>query len=137
MANTINWGQIYCYSHWGDDKNKAKELLKSGEVDLSLLDKAVENICTKLMYLMPNCLSKTLNSLRKKKLEHWDKNKESNRDWLALNMMTEGKAGFRAFNEGSRGNQEVDFIKLRQLLAEGHEWNDDLIKAISPQYQNK
>ena len=23
MANTINWGEIYCYSHWGDDKNKA------------------------------------------------------------------------------------------------------------------
>ena len=22
MANTINWGEIYCYSHWGDDKNK-------------------------------------------------------------------------------------------------------------------
>ena len=83
----------------------------------------------------PNCLSKTLNSLRKKKLEHWDKNKESNRDWLALNMMTEGKAGFRAFNEGPRGNQEVDFIKLRQMLAEGHEWNDELIEAISPQFQ--
>jgi len=23
MANNINWGEIYCYSHWGDDKNKA------------------------------------------------------------------------------------------------------------------
>ena len=23
MANTINWGEIYCYSNWGDDKNKA------------------------------------------------------------------------------------------------------------------
>lgn len=23
MANTINWGEIYCYSWWGDDKNKA------------------------------------------------------------------------------------------------------------------
>ena len=22
MANNINWGEIYCYSHWGDDKNK-------------------------------------------------------------------------------------------------------------------
>lgn len=84
---------------------------------------------------MPNCLSKTLNSLRKHKLEHWDKNKESNRDWLALNMMTEAKAGFRAFNEGEKGHQEVDFVLLRQLLAEGHEWNDELIKKISPQYK--
>jgi 6-oxo-cyclohex-1-ene-carbonyl-CoA hydrolase len=128
---------VYGNPKTGSENKKAKELMQSGEIDLALLDKAVENLCTKLMYLMPNCLSKTLNSIRKKKLEHWDKNKESNKDWLALNMMTEAKAGFRAFNEGSKGNQEVDFIKLRQMLAEGHEWNDDLIKAISPQYKDK
>ncbi|MEI6576272.1 MAG: 6-oxocyclohex-1-ene-1-carbonyl-CoA hydratase [Bacteroidota bacterium] len=126
---------IYGKSKTGDDLAKAKEILKSAEVDLSLLDQATEKICTKLMYLMPNCLSKTLNSLRKHKLEHWDKNKESNRDWLALNMMTEAKAGFRAFNDGPKGQREVDFVKLRQMLAEGHEWNDELIQAISPQFQ--
>lgn len=124
---------VYGKMKSGDDLINAKGLLKQGEVDLSLLDQAVENLCTKLMMLMPNCLSKTLNSLRKHKLEHWDKNKESNRDWLALNMMTEAKSGFRAFNDGPRGNREADFIKLRQLLAEGHEWNDDLIKTIAPQ----
>ena len=48
--------------------------------------------------------------------------------------MTEGKAGFRAFNDGPKDKREADFIKLRQLLAEGHEWNDDLIRAISPQF---
>ena len=126
---------IYGKMKRGEDLAKAKETLKSGEVDLSLLDKAVNRLCTKLMMTMPNCTSKTINSVRKHKLEHWDKNKESNRDWLALNMMTEAKAGFRAFNEGSKGNQECDFIRLRQLLAEGHEWNDELIKEISPQYK--
>ena len=126
---------VYGKMKSGDELAKAKEMLKQGEVDLSLLDKAVETLCTKLMMTMPNCLSKTLNSLRKKKLEHWDKNKESNRDWLALNMMTEAKAGFRAFNDGPKGNREVDFIKLRQLLAEGHEWNDEMIQTISPQFQ--
>jgi 6-oxo-cyclohex-1-ene-carbonyl-CoA hydrolase len=125
---------IYGMPKKGEEKEKAKEILKSSEVDLLLLDEATELFATKLMYTFPNCLSKTINSLRKKKLEHWDKNKESNRDWLALNMMTEAKAGFRAFNEGPKDNREVDFIKLRQLLAEGHEWNDELIKAISPQY---
>jgi hypothetical protein len=29
----------------------------------------------------------------------------------------------------------VDFIKLRQLLAQGHPWDDELIEAVSPQYQ--
>jgi len=116
----------------GEDLTKGKEIMKTGQVDLSLLDQAVERLATKFMYLMPNCLSKTLNSLRKHKLENWDKNKESNRDWLALNMMTEGKAGFRAFNEGAKGHQECDFIKVRQMLAQGHPWDDELIKDIFP-----
>ncbi|MBK8490903.1 MAG: 6-oxocyclohex-1-ene-1-carbonyl-CoA hydratase [Saprospirales bacterium] len=119
----------------GEALQEAKALLKSGEVDLSLLDAAVERMCTKLMMTFPNCLSKTINSIRKKKLEHWDKNKESNRDWLALNMMTEAKAGFRAFNEGPKDNREVDFIKLRQMLAQGMEWNEEMHQAISPQFQ--
>jgi len=125
---------IYGKMKTGEELAKAKEILKSGEIDLSLLDKAVNKLATKLMLTFPNCTSKTLNSLRKHKLEYWDKNKESNRDWLALNMMTEAKAGFRAFNEGTKGKQDCDFVKLRQLLAEGHEWNDELINEISPQY---
>ncbi len=58
---------IYGTPKVGEDKIQAKELLKSGEVDLALLDIAVEKMCTKLLYLMPNCLSKTINSIRKKK----------------------------------------------------------------------
>ncbi len=70
-----------------------KEILTRGEIDLTPLDNAVNDLCTKLLYLMPDCTSKTLNSMRKKKLEHWDQNQQTNRDWLALNMMTEAKAG--------------------------------------------
>ena len=140
MVETDKWvnkkGEIiYGKMKSGDELSQAKELLKQGEIDLSLLDNAVETLCTKLMMTMPNCLSKTLNSLRKIKLEHWDKNKESNRDWLALNMTTEGKAGFRAFNDGPKGKRECNFAKLRLMLAEGHEWNDELIRAISPQFE--
>jgi len=126
---------IYGKMKKGEELAKAKALLKSGEIDLSLLDEAVDRFCTKLLYTFPNCMSKTINSIRKKKLEHWDRNKESNRDWLALNMMTEAKAGFRAFNEGSKGKREIDFIKLRQMLAEGQEWNEEMQAAISPQFQ--
>jgi len=116
---------------------EAKALMKSGEIDLSLLDEAVDKMCTKLMMTFPNCLSKTINSIRKKKLEHWDANKETNRDWLALNMMTEAKSGFQAFDKGPKGNREVDFIKLRQMLAVGTPWGDEIHKAISPQFQNE
>ncbi len=127
---------VYGTMKSGEDLKKAKEIVASAETDLSMLDAAVEGLITKLMFTFPNCTNKTISEVRKFKLEHWDKNKESSREWLALNMMTEAKAGFKAFNEGPKDNREIDFIKLRVLLAEGHVWNDDLHKTISPQYQN-
>ena len=118
----------------GEEKGKAKDVLARAETDLAHLDEAVEALCTRLLMLMPDCVSKTVNSLRKHKQWHWDNTSVTNREWLALNMMTEGRAGFQAFNEGPKGNREVDFIRLRQLLAQGHPWNDELLRAVSPQY---
>ncbi|HEY0671376.1 MAG TPA: 6-oxocyclohex-1-ene-1-carbonyl-CoA hydratase [Longimicrobiales bacterium] len=119
----------------GETADAGRALIARADVDLSRLDAAVQSLCTRLLMLMPDCTGKTLNSLRKHKQKHWDLNAITNREWLALNMMTEANAGFRAFNEGPRGQREVDFIKLRQLLAEGHPWNDELVRAISPQYR--
>ena len=118
----------------GKARDAAKAVLAKATTDLSQLDDAVEALCTKILMLMPDCVSKTVNSLRKHKQWHWDNTSVTNREWLGLNMMTEAKAGFRAFNEGPKGRREVDFIKLRQMLAEGHPWDDELIRAISPQY---
>ena len=118
----------------GEAKNAGKEVLATAEVDMTKLDEAVDRLCTKILMLMPDCVSKTVNGLRKHKQWHWDNTNVTNREWLALNMMTEAKAGFRAFNEGPKGQREVDFIKLRQKLAKGHPWNDELLRSISPQY---
>lgn len=125
---------VYGQSKQGEELAAGKELMKRGEVDLSMLDDAVNRTVVKLLYAFPNCVSKSLTEVRKKKLEHWDRNKESSREWLALNMMTEAKAGFRAFNEGSKHDREIDFVKLRQRLAQGKEWNDEMHRAISPQF---
>ena len=119
----------------GAERDAARQILSRATPDLARLDGAVEKLCTRLLMLMPECVSKTLSSLRKHKQWHWDNTSVTNREWLALNMMTEGKAGFRAFDEGPKENREVDFIKLRQLLAAGHPWNDELIRAVSPQYR--
>jgi 6-oxo-cyclohex-1-ene-carbonyl-CoA hydrolase len=116
----------------GAERDAAKKTLKGAEVDLSQLDQAVDALATKLLMTMPDCLTKTIESVRKHKLEHWDRNKESNRAWLALNMNTEAKAGFRAFNEGPKGHREVDFVELRRRLAAGHRWDDALDDAIQP-----
>ncbi len=123
---------IYGESVAGEEKQNAKELLKQCEKDLSLLDKSVDKLCASLLMTVPGCLTKTVESARKHKLEHWDRNREGNRAWLGMNMLTEGKAGFRAFNEGAKGNREVDFIKLRQRLANGEKWSDALIEAVMP-----
>jgi len=81
---------------------------------------------------MPDCLTKTIESLRKHKLEHWDRNRESSRAWLALNMMTEANAGFRAFHYGTKEQREVDFVRLRQRLAEGALWGEELVEEVAP-----
>ncbi len=117
-----------------DEALKAgQELMKRGVVDLSLLDAKVEELCTKLLYTFPDCTTKTLEELRKPKLDAWNRNKENSRAWLALNMMTEARAGFRAFNEGTRETgREVDFIALRRALAANAKWDDALTENILP-----
>jgi 6-oxo-cyclohex-1-ene-carbonyl-CoA hydrolase len=110
----------------------AKERIARSKVDFTRLDGAVAAFSARLLHTFPDCLSKTIESLRKKKLEHWQRNSETNRSWLALNMMTEAKAGFRAFNDAPGGHREVDFAELRRRLARGEPWTDDLLRAIAP-----
>lgn len=119
----------------GGEREKAKEVLARTESDLTRLDEAVDRMCFKLALTMPDCTIKTIESLRKHKLQHWDRNRETNRAWLALNMMTEANAGFRAFNDGPKDNREVDFLALRRELALGAPWGEDLIRRVSPQFQ--
>jgi len=114
----------------GEEKAEAKKVLARGRVDLGRLDREVDELVLALALTMPDCLTKTIESVRKHKLEHWDRNRESNRAWLALNMMTEGRAGFRAFHEGSRDCREPDFLLLRRRLAEGDTWNDALTEDV-------
>jgi 6-oxo-cyclohex-1-ene-carbonyl-CoA hydrolase len=114
----------------GEDREAGKKLLAGGRVDLSRLDHEVDALVYRLALTMPGCLSKTVESVRKHKLAHWDRNRETNRAWLGLNMMTEGRAGFRAFHEGSKACREVDFLLLRRRLAEGGVWNEALIEEV-------
>ncbi|MBI5548761.1 MAG: 6-oxocyclohex-1-ene-1-carbonyl-CoA hydratase [Deltaproteobacteria bacterium] len=119
----------------GAELAAGKELLKKGAVDLSKLDESVEALCSKLLMTFPNCTIKTVSSIRKHKLLHWQTNAESNREWLGLNMMTEARAGFQAFNDGPKDKREIDFVRLRQLLAEGKPWTEELVREVSPQYK--
>ena len=114
----------------GADRDAGKALLQQGKVTLAKLDQEVDGLIFKLANTMPNCLTKTLESVRKHKLAHWNLNKESNRAWLGLNMMTEGRAGFRAFHEGGKDCREADFLLLRRRLAEGAVWGEALTEEV-------
>ena len=128
-----DWGRIvHGEAKTGEALDAGKALLKQGSIDLSLLDEATECLCAKFVHMFPDCLTKTLEELRKPKLHAWNANKENSRAWLALNMMTEARAGFRAFNEPVDGNREIDFIGLRQALAAGEPWTDELTTSLLP-----
>ena len=117
----------------GEALKAGQDMMKRGTVDLGLLDEKVESLCTKLLYTFPDCTTKTVEELRKPKLDAWNRNKENARAWLALNMMTEARAGFRAFNEGTRETgREVDFVALRRALAANAPWSDELTESIQP-----
>jgi 6-oxocyclohex-1-ene-carbonyl-CoA hydrolase len=111
---------------------EGKELMKRGTVDLAMLDERVEQLCAKLLLTFPDCTTKTIEELRKPKLQAWTANKENSRAWLALNMMTEARTGFRAFNEGTKDDREADFVALRQALARATPWSPELVESLLP-----
>jgi 6-oxo-cyclohex-1-ene-carbonyl-CoA hydrolase len=117
----------------GDAYKEGLARIKAGEIDLGPLDRMVEELCAKLLETFPECMTKSLEELRKPKLDAWNRNKENSRAWLALNMMNEARAGFRAFNEGTKETgREIDFVTLRRGLAKGIPWSEDLVESLMP-----
>jgi len=119
-----------------EQKDKGKEMLKSGETDFSLLDKEVDKVVWTLSNLFPNCLMMSIDGIRQKKKFFWDQAKLPSRHWLSANMQTEAYLGFNAFNTKKlTGQDTIDFIKYRQLLAEAHPFDQELIDAVMGEKQ--
>jgi 6-oxocyclohex-1-ene-carbonyl-CoA hydrolase len=142
VANPLVWTDrmldeygrlVYGKSKSGAALTEGKALLAKGKMDLSLLDEKVDEVCAKLVMTFPDCVTKTLEELRKPKLDAWHRHKEGARTWMALNIMTEGHTGFRAFNEGTKdAGREADYVALRQALAKGTPWTKDLVDSLMP-----
>lgn len=117
----------------GEEGKKTREFLKTVAIDFELLDRAVDDIVWRFTNLFPGCLIKSLDSVRAKKKYFWDHAKNYNRHWLALNMMSEAFMGFHAFNSKKlTGQDTVDFIKYRQLIAQGSSVDDAFVEAVMP-----
>ena len=124
---------VYGEPKTGDEAKKAKEIIKTAETDFSLLDRRINEIVWTLTNLMPICLMKSIETIRWKKKFFWDQNKISAKYWLAANMNMEAYLGFNTFNtEDMTGQRRIDFVKYRQLIAQGHSFDDDLAEQVIP-----
>jgi len=122
---------VYGEFKTGDEARAAKALLKQTPVDFELLDDAVGTIVWRFANLFPGCLQKSVDGIRAKKKFFWDQTKLANRHWLAANMSGEAFLGFTAFNTRKiTGTDVIDFIKYRQLVAQGAELDDALFEQV-------
>jgi 6-oxo-cyclohex-1-ene-carbonyl-CoA hydrolase len=97
--------------------------------DFEQLDAEVNRLVWKFTNLFPNCLINSIDGIRGKKKFFWDQMKLPNRHWAAANMNHEAFVGFNAFNSKKITGMDVaDFIKFRQLVAEGALFNDQFVE---------
>lgn len=128
---------VYGEFKTGEEASEAKAILKSGAVDFELLDAEVDRVIWRFANLFPGCLIKAIDGIRAKKKFFWDMMKLPNRHWLAANMGNEAFLGFTAFNTRKvTGTDTIDFIRYRQLVAEGREMNDDAFEEVLGKPQN-
>jgi 6-oxo-cyclohex-1-ene-carbonyl-CoA hydrolase len=122
---------VYGAMKTGDEAKQARALIKELTIDLGPLDEAVEEIVWRLTNLFPGCLQKSIDGIRGKKKFFWDQTKLANRHWLAANMSGEAFLGFSAFNNRkATGVDVIDFVRYRQLLAEGAILDEDLFEQV-------
>jgi 6-oxo-cyclohex-1-ene-carbonyl-CoA hydrolase len=122
---------VYGESKSGEALKEGKTLLKSGTTDFRLLDAEVDAMIWRFTNLFPGCVIKSLDGIRAKKKFFWDQSKLPNRHWLAANMSGEALLGFHAFNTRKlTGQDTIDFVKYRQLIAEGRQMDDEAFAAV-------
>ncbi len=122
------------YGEYLKDKGALKEAkakIKEMDKSFELLDREVAKIVWTFANLFPGCVMKSIDGIRAKKKFFWDQMKLPNRHWLMANMNYEAFLGFGAFNTKKiTGTDVIDFIKFRQLLAQGALADDETFEAV-------
>lgn len=122
---------VYGEFKTGDAFNAAKQELKTLKTDFSQFDAFINQMAWTLTNTTFLCLMNTIEAIRVKKKFFWDQLKSSQIYWLGANMNAEAFIGFNAFNtQKITGQRTIDFIKYRQLLAQGKTFDDDLAEAV-------
>lgn len=120
-----------------DQVKVAKEFVAECSVDFTRLDAAVGELVWKFANLFPHCLIKSIDGIRAKKKFFWDQMKLANRHWLAANMNHEAWLGFNAFDmKKATGKDVVDFVKYRQLIAQGAVFDETFAEQVLAKRQS-
>jgi 6-oxo-cyclohex-1-ene-carbonyl-CoA hydrolase len=128
-----NGDLVYGEFKTGADFKAAKDELKNLTTDWSLLDAFIDKMAWTLTNTTFLCLMNTIESIRVKKRFYWDMLKGGQIYWLGANMNGEADIGFNAFNtQKITGQRTIDFIKYRQLLAQGKRFDEELMEAVMP-----
>ena len=115
----------------GEAAAAGKALMETCTTDFTKLDETVNGIVWRFANLFPGSLQMSIDSVRAKKKFFWDQAKLPNRHWLGVNMMTEAFLGFHAFSTRKiTGEDTIDFLKFRQLLAEGARMDDETFEQV-------
>lgn len=127
----IVYGEFKTGEEYKTSQAYIKEVKEQNKISFELLDKEVNKIVWTFANLFPGCLMKAMDSVRAKKKFFWDATKNYNRHWLAVNMNYEAFLGFHAFNTRKlTGKDTIDFIKFRQLIAQGKLVDEELFEAV-------
>ena len=115
----------------GDEAKKAREYVKTANIDFEKLDGEINRILWTFTNLFPGCLIKSVEGIRLKKKFFWDQAKVINRHWLASNMATEAFLGFNAFNTKKiTGQDTIDFIEFRKRQANSDPFDAEFMAAV-------
>lgn len=135
----IEDGQIvYGEYKTGDELKEAKALVKTLERDTSRLDQAVDEVVWTFANLYPQQVGNSLNMIRAQKKVSWERTKAETIFWWAANASVYGEfdMGMTAFNTSKMtGTRDADIIKLRQLLAKGRRFDEELFEEVMPKPQ--
>ena len=126
---------IYGEFKTGEERKKARELVKTLPKDLSLLDKAVNDIIWTYTNLYPGCLGMSFSLLRTAKRNNFDQHRCELSYWMGLNAMPFGEVDMGMSSFATRkitGSDVIDMIKYRRMIAEGHPVDEELFEAVMP-----
>ena len=124
---------VYGEFKTGKEGKEARALLKELPRDRSLLDNACMDIAWKFANLMPQQIAMSFQMIRATKKVAWERTKAESIMWWAANAQKYGEfdMGMSAFNtKNITGTADVDVIKLRQMIANGHPYDEEMFEAV-------